>query len=199
MGAFSKGDPSLTEQDHWYRRAVDSVVHHFGVGTRARAGKGVFVVVPKLREVPPLPQVGILSGSAYPSRPHVPYVQMFAFATSWHQGKGSTLAVVRFQDSFDEPLLQRFTDAVKSVPDWNSFAIPWTDQAHRGTFPKSECWSVGCEVQSLQGINHGAAELILEALGAVLLAAQQFSDFLAGLVSTLLRVFSARLGLRRFH
>ena len=107
--------------------------------------------------------------------------------------------MVRFQDSFDEPLLQRFTDAVKSVPDWNAVAIPWTDQAHRGTFSKSECWSVGREVQSLQGINHGAAELILEALGAVLLAAQQFSDFLAGLVSTLLRVFSARLGLRRFH
>lgn len=52
---------------------------------------------------------------------------MVALTSSRHKGEGRALAVVWFQDSFDEPLLERFVAAVRSVPDWESIAIPWED------------------------------------------------------------------------
>jgi hypothetical protein len=115
-GGVLEGDPSMSKPDDWYQAAVDAALHHFHLRGRARLGKGVALVVPKLRESPP-----------YPARPHVPYVQVFAFASSWHRGQGSALAIVWFQDSFDEPLLERFQQAVTSIGSWDAVAIQWMD------------------------------------------------------------------------
>jgi hypothetical protein len=111
-----EGDPSLVKPDRWYEAAVDAALHHFHLRGRARLGRGVALVLPKLRESPP-----------YPARPHVPYVQVFAFASSWHRGRGTALAIVWFQDSFDEPLLQRFQQAVTNIGSWDAVAIEWME------------------------------------------------------------------------
>ncbi len=110
-----EGDPSLQSHEHWFQDAVDAAQYHFHLRGRATRGRGIFLIEPTLRHTPP-----------YPSRPHVPYVRVFAFCSSWHNGRGSALALVWFQDSMDDPLLERFSTAVK-IPAWDRVAIRWEE------------------------------------------------------------------------
>jgi hypothetical protein len=114
-GDVLEGDPSRSPPDSWLQSAADAAIYHFYPPGMATRGCGVAVLEPTLRNTPP-----------FPSRPHVPYVQVLAWCTSWHNGTGTALALVWFQDSLDEPLLERFTTAVRSV-DWDACAIAWSD------------------------------------------------------------------------
>jgi hypothetical protein len=110
-----EGDPSFMAPRVWYDAALAHAERLYGLGKRQRFRTGVTLVEPALRHTPP-----------YPSRPHVPYVRVFAFCTSWHRAAGSALALVWFQDSFDEPLLERLRSAL-GVVRWDAHCIEWED------------------------------------------------------------------------
>jgi hypothetical protein len=112
-GGVMEGDPSFMPPARWIDAAVDDAIFHFHLRDRAKRNDGVFVIEPRMRETPP-----------FPAGPHVPYVRALAFASSWHKGNGSACALVWFQDSFDEPLLARFTEAMRKTP-WHQVAIEW--------------------------------------------------------------------------
>lgn len=113
-GVF-EGDPSRIGPDHWYRQAESDAIHHFYLEGRAHRGHGISLILPTLRHTPP-----------YPLVPHVPYVTALALCSSWHDAAGTGLALIWFQDSFDEPLFDRWREAVVAT-DWDKCCIPWED------------------------------------------------------------------------